>query len=92
MEDYKTVFGAEPALNTSARESLYSELASGAESGWDYSGRWSKEISYNKSDAYGNLRKLNVKAIVPVDLNALLYADHVIVSVHRVGLMKVCRC
>ncbi|KAJ9092112.1 hypothetical protein QFC21_006978 [Naganishia friedmannii] len=80
VEDYKTVSGAQPALNTTERESLYAELASGAESGWDYSGRWSKQISYNKSDAYANLRKLNVRAIVPVDLNALLYADHVILA------------
>ncbi|KAJ9102042.1 hypothetical protein QFC19_004970 [Naganishia cerealis] len=80
VEDYKTVFGATPALDQAEREDLLAELASGAESGWDYSARWSKQISLNKTDPYGNLRKLNVRAIVPVDLNALLYADHVILA------------
>lgn len=80
VEDYKTAFGATPALNSTQREDLWSELASGAESGWDYSARWSRGIDFNKTDPYGNLRKLNVRAIVPVDLNALLYADHAIVS------------
>lgn len=79
VEDYKTAFGAEPELDATQRQDLWSELASGAESGWDYSARWSRQIDFNKTDPYGNLRKLNVRAIVPVDLNSLLYADHAIV-------------
>ena len=67
-------------MNETERQDLWAELASGAESGWDYSARWSREISFNKTDPYGNLRKLYVRAIIPVDLNALLYADHAIVS------------
>lgn len=49
-------------------------------SGWDYSSRWCKEPLLNVSDNYPALRTLNGRAIVPVDLNALLYGDHVLLA------------
>lgn len=72
--------GASPVLNDSARGDLYAELASGAESGWDYSARWCKEPVINVSDNNPALRTLNVRAMIPVDLNSLLSGDHALVS------------
>lgn len=80
IEDFNTAFGAEPALNESQRSDLYAELATGAESGWDYSSRWCKEPLLNVTDNLPALRTLNARAIIPVDLNALLYGDHVLLA------------
>lgn len=79
VEDYNTAHGAEPALNDSQRADLYAELASGAESGWDYSSRWAKQPIINVTDNLPVLRTLNVRAIVPVDLMALMAGNHKIV-------------
>jgi len=43
----------------------HSHLASGAETGWDYSTRWFR----NHSD----FQSIQTRYIVPVDLNSLLY-------------------
>lgn len=80
VEDITTAFGAEPPLDAAAREELWAELASGAESGWDYSSRWCKEPVINISDNNPALRTLNVRAMIPVDLNSLLYGDHVLLA------------
>ena len=63
-------------LNASAGADLYAELASGAETGWDYSARWAKVPVINVSDNNPALRTLNVRAIIPVDLNSLLSGAH----------------
>ncbi|XP_066941045.1 uncharacterized protein [Macrobrachium rosenbergii] len=55
-------------LNSEAKEQLYVELKSGAESGWDYSTRWIVNNGSNK----GSLKDLRVTSIAPVDLNSLL--------------------
>jgi alpha,alpha-trehalase len=52
---------ASPAL----RGALYRELASAAESGWDFSSRWLREA--------GALHSARTTAVVPADLNALLH-------------------
>ena len=44
---------------------LFSELAAGAESGWDYSSRW-----FARADAFDTIR---TSRVVPVDLNAIMY-------------------
>jgi alpha,alpha-trehalase len=44
---------------------LFKNLRSGAESGWDYSSRWLKDPQ--------NLATIQAMAIIPVDLNCLLY-------------------
>ncbi|KAI7165039.1 hypothetical protein KC349_g117 [Hortaea werneckii] len=64
-------------LNETEREELYANLASGAESGWDYSSRWLKNPSDAANDNYFPLRSLNTKNIVPVDLNSILYANEI---------------
>ncbi|KAL2885391.1 Trehalase [Ceratocystis lukuohia] len=52
---------------------LYSNLASGAESGWDYSSRWLANPSDAIEDKYFPLRSLNTGNIIPVDLNSIMY-------------------
>ena len=83
IEDYYTAtnesFYAEsgiiyPAtsLNDSEVAQLYADLASGAESGWDYTARWIRNPSDAINDVYFPLRTLNTYNIVPVDLNSIL--------------------
>ncbi len=73
-----------PALNESQRSSLYAELASGAETGhylflaldillilaigWDYTSRWFS----NPAPGNADLKELNVRNTIPVDLNSIL--------------------
>ena len=47
-----------------AAAALYRELATGAESGWDFSSRWMTEE--------GDLASLRTTRVLPVDLNAIL--------------------
>eukprot|EP00252_Welwitschia_mirabilis_P021986 TRINITY_DN5806_c0_g1_i4.p1 TRINITY_DN5806_c0_g1~~TRINITY_DN5806_c0_g1_i4.p1 ORF type:complete len:586 (-),score=103.93 TRINITY_DN5806_c0_g1_i4:107-1864(-) len=51
-------------LTHKEKKLLYREIASGAESGWDFSSRWMRD----KKD----LKTLNTTSIVPVDLNVFL--------------------
>lgn len=48
-----------------AREEVWRDLRAGAESGWDFSSRW--------LDDGQNLASIRTTAIVPVDLNSLIY-------------------
>ncbi|XP_057967996.1 probable trehalase isoform X1 [Malania oleifera] len=59
--DYQT---ASKLLNDTEKQKLYRELASAAESGWDFSSRWMR----NSSD----LTTLATTSIIPVDLNAFI--------------------
>ncbi|KAM0714972.1 hypothetical protein Q7P37_009437 [Cladosporium fusiforme] len=67
-------------LNESQRAQLYSDLASGAESGWDYTSRWSTNPSDAVNDVYFPLRSLNTRNIVPVDLNSILYHNEIVIA------------
>ena len=74
-QDYLTA--NDPTLSTplteDERSNLYAELASGAETGWDYSSRWSKEpLAGSAADQNPKLRALNVRGIIPVCLNSIL--------------------
>ena len=75
MTDYLTA--NDPALSTplteDQRSSLYAELASGAETGWDYSSRWLKDpLAGSASDQNPKLRSLNVRSTLPICLNSIL--------------------
>ncbi|OAD65410.1 glycoside hydrolase family 37 protein [Phycomyces blakesleeanus NRRL 1555(-)] len=74
-EDYKTAYDGTNFTTTQVID-LFSDLAAGAESGWDYSSRWSKNRIPEVGDknGYAILRTLNTRNIVPVDLNALLWS------------------
>ncbi|KAJ7555262.1 hypothetical protein O6H91_05G029100 [Diphasiastrum complanatum] len=52
-------------LSEADRQSLYHEIASTAETGWDFSSRWMENTS--------TLSSLRTSLIVPVDLNAFLF-------------------
>jgi alpha,alpha-trehalase len=87
LEDYEAAMGASPALNQTEREALYIELASGAESGWDYSVRWANERIIDLEDQLPILRKLGVVATIPVDLTSLMRGNHALVC-HRLTSIK----
>ncbi|RFU76595.1 trehalase precursor [Trichoderma arundinaceum] len=67
-------------LNASQIEDLYANLASGAESGHDYTARWLANPSDAINDVYFPLRSLNNKDIVPVDLNSILYGNELAIA------------
>lgn len=58
VEDWETVNLSDPPLNQTQQDDLYVQLASGAESGWDYSARWLKDFNKNLSDPLEGLRSL----------------------------------
>jgi alpha,alpha-trehalase len=67
LADYDTANNekVQPALNLTQRSDLYAELASGAESGWDYTTRWLDNGS-------GDLKTLHLRSLIAVDLNSIL--------------------
>lgn len=92
LEDYQTatnqsyhamsgiVYPQNVALNDSARAGVYANLASGAESGWDYGARWLATPNDAANDVYFPLRSLNIRNLVPVDLNSILYQNEVTIG------------
>ena len=69
LEDYQTVHDPTLApLNDSQAADLYSELATGAETGWDFSSRFLIDPQLGNP----GLRTLNVKNNIPVCLNSIL--------------------
>nr|ACP28173.1 soluble trehalase [Locusta migratoria manilensis] len=60
---------AEYAPTEEARENIFYQIKSGAESGWDFSGRWFIKDGKNT----GNLSNIQTQYIIPVDLNAFVY-------------------
>ncbi|KZT57237.1 glycoside hydrolase family 37 protein, partial [Calocera cornea HHB12733] len=83
LEDYQTAnaAGLQTPLPAGEAEQLYAELASGAETGWDYSSRWCKQpFLGNISDNDPALRTLNVRGVVPVDLNSMLANAHLMLA------------
>ena len=80
-EDYEAANGVDLATpyTEQQKEDLYAELASGAETGWDYSSRWEKNpfpAGGNLTNNTPGLRTLNVRSTIPVDLNAILCRWH----------------
>ncbi|GLB38558.1 putative alpha-trehalose glucohydrolase [Lyophyllum shimeji] len=79
-ESYRTDYltANEPNnLNETQRSALYAELASGAESGWDYTVRW---FAQTDDGSNNGLRSLNVRNTIAVDLNSILYKNHVLLA------------
>ncbi|KAG8687442.1 hypothetical protein FRC08_011963 [Ceratobasidium sp. 394] len=55
----------------------YSEFASGAESGWDYTARWMSEpFDQPKRNTSDQMNYLQITDIIPVDLNSIIYRCH----------------
>jgi len=74
------IFPEPQPLNDTERAELYSNLASGAESGWDYGTRFLARPNDAALDNYFPLRSLSVNNIVPVDLNSILYWNEVTIA------------
>ncbi|KFA47691.1 hypothetical protein S40293_08720 [Stachybotrys chartarum IBT 40293] len=74
------IYPQNEALNDSQVATLYADLATGAESGWDYTSRWNARPQDGARDVYFPLRYLNTMNIVPVDLNSILYANEMAIS------------
>ncbi|KAJ3518159.1 hypothetical protein NLJ89_g25 [Agrocybe chaxingu] len=74
LTDYETANDS-PQLNETERSALYAELASGAETGWDYTMRW-----FSAGNENAGLRSLNVRNTIAVDLNSILYRNHILLA------------
>jgi alpha,alpha-trehalase len=96
LEDYVTasnrsyyntkgqIYNATKSLTDAQKAQLYANLASGAESGWDYSSRWIANPQDAVSDTSFPLRSLNTINTIPVDLNSILYHNEItIADFHR---------
>lgn len=79
-EDYIT---AEKFKTEEEKNEMYIKIKSAAESGHDFSTRWFIKDGTNK----GNLSDIDTPSIIPVDLNAFLHANAVILSNFN-GLLK----
>ncbi|KAF4123041.1 alpha,alpha-trehalase [Geosmithia morbida] len=91
-EDYETarnssyysdsgiIYPEDRTLTDDEVKELYANLASGAESGWDYTSRWIATPEDAVNDVYFPLRSLNTKEIIPVDLNSILYGNELEIS------------
>ncbi|KAG6902407.1 hypothetical protein C0995_000333 [Termitomyces sp. Mi166 len=68
LADYTTA-NVPNTLNDTQKAALYAELASGAETGWDYTVRWFAPTADGSNDG---LRSLDVRNTIPIDLNSIL--------------------
>lgn len=64
-ESYREDYGLAQSLTADQRTPFYRNVRAAAESGWDFSSRWMRDPS--------DLRTLETKELVPIDLNSLLY-------------------
>ncbi|KAH7128324.1 trehalase precursor [Dendryphion nanum] len=80
FNEHGETFNVTTPLNSSQIAQLYSDLASGAESGFDYTARWLKNPYDAVSDTYFPLRSLNTENIIPVDLNSILYHNEITIA------------
>ncbi|THH06780.1 hypothetical protein EW145_g3851 [Phellinidium pouzarii] len=72
LTDYNTVNGPDVVtpFNDTQKADLYDELASGAETGWDYTSRFFKvPLAGGTNDTDPGLRTLNVRNTIPICLN-----------------------
>jgi alpha,alpha-trehalase len=64
-EAFREDYALGESLPDAERETFYRNARASAESGWDFSSRWMRDPA--------DLRTLETTALVPVDLNSLLY-------------------
>ncbi|XP_032633040.1 trehalase isoform X1 [Chelonoidis abingdonii] len=81
-ESYSKDWELASDLNEDARQELWAELKSAAESGWDFSSRWF--LSW-PPPLPATLKDTKARAVVPVDLNAFLCkTEHLLASFYRI--------
>ncbi|CAG8730434.1 15925_t:CDS:2, partial [Gigaspora rosea] len=82
LEDYITV--EQDSFNLTKKKELYSDITTAAESGWDFSTRWTRNPYIpppkNSSNNYEMLRTLNTRSVIPVELNSILYMNEITLS------------
>jgi alpha,alpha-trehalase len=74
-ESFREDFTLALGLPQGEREEFYRNVRAAAESGWDFSSRWMRNPR--------SLRSLETTALVPVDLNSLLYHTEVTIAALR---------
>ncbi|CAE6505626.1 unnamed protein product [Rhizoctonia solani] len=79
-EDWMTAWCDERPPTRAEESRIYSELASGAESGWDYTARWMTDPYNLPEDRIEQMRRIQIRRIVPVDLNSILYRCHTLIA------------
>ena len=69
--DYNLANGEDvtPPFSASEKADLYAEMASGAESGWDYTARF-----FRDSSGRDGLRSLDIRNTIPICLNSIMCA------------------
>ncbi|KAJ1963051.1 hypothetical protein GGI12_002277 [Dipsacomyces acuminosporus] len=67
-KDYEMAHNA--TSDPAKQASIYADMATGAESGWDYSTRWVSNPNAPKDELLYGIR---TRQVVPVELNAILY-------------------
>ncbi|KAG2223974.1 hypothetical protein INT45_013431 [Circinella minor] len=72
-EDYETAMLANFTSPEEQIPALYADLSTGAESGFDFSSRWTTVKTNDPDDPLQILRSLNTRNIIPIDLNSLLW-------------------
>lgn len=76
-ESFREDYTLAQALPVGEREEFYRNVRAAAESGWDFSSRWMRDPA--------SLASLETTALLPVDLNSLLYhAERTIAALRRV--------
>lgn len=81
VEDFNTVNNG-TNYSDEVKAQMYADIAAGAESGWDYSSRWTvqKAPAANQTENYEMLRSINTQNIVPIDLNSLMWSTESMLS------------
>ncbi|EJC98505.1 trehalase [Fomitiporia mediterranea MF3/22] len=83
LTDYETANGADlpTPLTDDQKADLYAQLATGAESGWDYTARFFKEpLAGGTNNTNPGLRTLNIRNNIPICLNSILYKAHLLLA------------
>jgi alpha,alpha-trehalase len=68
-----------------SRQNLFHNIAATTESGWDFSGRWLNWTLIEDGKEYPDLRSSCTADLIPIDLNAVLMNNEVIIG----GLWKI---
>ncbi|KAJ2806127.1 hypothetical protein H4R20_001809, partial [Coemansia guatemalensis] len=68
-DDYELAHNVS-STDATVRAAVYADMATGAESGWDFSTRWVRDINAPEERI---LQTIRTRQVVPVELNAILY-------------------
>ena len=86
VEDFELVKKYSEGKTENEKRSLFWELKTGAETGWDYSSRWF--INEDTGTNQGDLQDIKVRSIIPVELNCLHATNAKILAYYYVALLK----